>query len=50
MSESQKPSQESKPQPAPQPKPSAPNPGERNLRTEYTFVTDSADRLRGKNK
>ncbi|ENL8725210.1 hypothetical protein AB6I73_000045 [Citrobacter amalonaticus] len=49
MSESNKPAGESKPQPASQPKP-APQPAERNLRTGYTYVADSADNIRKKSK
>lgn len=49
MSGTNKPSGESKPQPAPQPKP-APQPVERNLRTGWTVVGDSADGLRRKGK
>ncbi|MCQ1824435.1 hypothetical protein [Escherichia coli] len=49
MSESNKPSGENKPQSAPQPKP-APQPAERNLRTGYTFVADSAENIRKKGK
>lgn len=43
MSESNKPSGENKPKPAPQP-------AERNLRTGYTFVADSAENIRKKGK
>ena len=49
MSQQNKPQGESKPQPAPQPKP-APQPSERNLRTGYTFVADSAENLKKKGK
>ncbi|XYQ53320.1 hypothetical protein ACS91J_15830 [Pectobacterium carotovorum] len=49
MSESNKPSGEQKPQPTPPAKP-APQPAERNLRTGYTFVADSAENLRKKGK
>ncbi|MGG2140366.1 hypothetical protein [Symbiopectobacterium sp. RP] len=47
MSESNKPSEESKPQTAPKP---TPQPAERNLRTSYTFVADSAENIRKKGK
>lgn len=50
MSGSNKPTEENKPQPAPQPKPAAPAPRERNLRTGYTFVADSADNIRKKDR
>lgn len=55
MSESNKPSGEQKPQPTPVPpaKPAAQpaaQPAERNLRTGYTFVADSAENLRKKGK
>ncbi|EPJ0728633.1 MULTISPECIES: hypothetical protein [Morganella] len=50
MSETPKKTEESKPQPAPQPKPIKPAPRERNLRTDYTFVTDSADNINQRNK
>lgn len=50
MSESNKPSEENKPQPAPQPKPAAPAPRERNLRTGYTVVADSAENIRKKDR
>ncbi|WNJ81669.1 hypothetical protein RJE46_10715 [Cedecea neteri] len=49
MTQQNKPQGESKPQPTPQPKP-APLPAERNLRTGYTFVADSAENLRKKGK
>lgn len=46
MSQSNKPAGENKPQPAPQQKPAAPQSGERNLRTGWAFVGDSAEGLR----
>lgn len=50
MSEPKKPSEDNKPQPAPQTKPISPVPAERNLRTGYTVVADSAENIRKKGK
>lgn len=50
MSESKKSTEGNKSPPAPQPKPAAPAPSERNLRTGYTFVADTAENIRRKDK
>lgn len=46
MSQSNKPAGESKPQPAEQPKPAPTAPRERNLRTGWVAVGDSADSIK----
>ncbi len=50
MSKSKKPTEERKPQPSTESKPVSPAPSERNLRTGYTFVTDSAENIRKKDR
>lgn len=50
MTQSNKPTGDNKQQPSPPQKPLAPQPGERNLRTGWTVVGDSAEGLRRKGK